>query len=73
MILGWGCWLVLADGWSRIFAANAEMVWQAGSLALSIEILPLITYPLYMDNTFSLIPVPYYYIPPFKEREDQRG
>ena len=55
--MGWGCWLVLADGWSRIFAAKAEIVWQAGSLALSIEILPLITYPLYMENTFSLIPI----------------
>lgn len=49
-----------------MFAAEAEMVWQAGSLALSIEILPLITYPLYMVNTFSLITSSYYYILPFK-------
>ena len=60
--MGWGCWLVLADGWSRIFAAKAEIVWQAVSLALSIEILPLITCPLYMENTFRLIPIIISYI-----------
>lgn len=55
-------------------AAKAEMVRQAGSLALSIEILPLFTYLLCLkyNNTFNRIPILYYHPTFHKEGRSER-